>query len=248
MTSPWSDPAGPVVPSERGQFAKPPYGQPPYGQQPPPAYGYGDPPPAYGSQYGGAYPPQYPPAGPGWGAPPVPYGLVAIPGGPPLPAATPGQRALGRLYDSLGYVVLFAGAIAGIVVIFAHADGDSFSYRYEYGYPATRSGDLTLLWIYPILGGVWLIIVLYEALTIGLTGATLGQRLAGVRFVNAGNGGRPGFWRGVGRAALLGASFIACYGTVFLLLLFSMFFDSQAGRYQSWVDKIFGLQAVSSRG
>ena len=267
MTTPWSDPAGPPQqPYGQQPYGQQPYGQQPYGQQaygqqpavppygqqlpppgPPPAYGYADPPPGYGTHLGGGYP-QYPPAGPGWGAPPPPPGTVLIPGQAPLTAATPGQRALGRLYDSLGYLVLIGGAVAGIVAIIANADGNGFRYRYEYGYPSTRSGDLAFLWIYPIIAAVWLVIVAYESLTIGLTGATVGQRLAGVRFVNTNTGARPGFGRALGRAAFLGGSVVVCYGIVFLLLLFSMFFDSQNGRYQSWVDKIFSLQAVSSRG
>ncbi|MHA3704105.1 RDD family protein [Jatrophihabitans sp. YIM 134969] len=260
-SSPGSGPPGPAAP----------YGGPPsYG--PPDAPGYGPPPqPPYGTSYGdphagnphGAHPyagnpyagnayAGNPYAGSPYGGPPpgqpppAPPGVVLVPGAPPMRAATPSQRSLGRLYDSLGYVVVIALGVFVMYLILR--DATDTSYDYDYGYPTSSSSGLEFLWIYPVIAGVWLVIVGYESLMIGLTGATLGDRLAGVRFIRTKDGADPGLARGLGRAGFLGVSFVGCYGLAFLLMLFSMFFDGASGRYQSWPDKIFGLQAVSTRG
>ena len=261
-TPPGSDPTapdpfrkydGPPPPGVAPQqpYGQQPYGQQPYGQQPygqqqpyvgPPAYGYADPPPAWG---GGA--PHGPDAGwQAWGGPATPPGLILVPGHPPMQAATPGQRSLGRLIDSAGYAVLLAGAITAIVLVFQHSTSTQVVGRY--GYPQSSGDGLAVLGLYGILFAYWLVIVGYESLMIGLTGATVGDRLMGVRFVRAKDGGPPGLARGLGRAGFLGVSFAGCYGLAFLLMLFSMFFDGSSGRYQSWPDKIFGLQAVSTKG
>lgn len=254
MTSPDADPAGPAAPYTGPPVSGPPpfpapsgppgHGPAPYG--PPPQYGsapYG-PPPQYGSaQYGSAPygpplsgPPGYPPA-PGV-VPGLPPGVVPIPGRPPLRAASPSARILGRLLDSIGYAVLLAVAIIGIIAVVRH---ELDTIDYSYGFP---SG---ILWIYPIGGAVWLLIAAYEWLTIGLFGATLGDRVMGVRFVDPRDGSRPGLGRSAARTAMLAGGVVFCYGLPFLLLLASMFFDNQPGRYQSWVDKASGLQAVTTR-
>ncbi len=196
----WGNPGGPGQP-EGGQVQpgygqpQPPYGQPqpPYGQPQggygqPPAYGqpvYGQPQPGYGQPPQGYAPPMY--QQPMYGQP-GPYGAMAMPNQVGL--AGVGSRFLALLID--GIVLGIPGSILyGIILGSTFSSVARISYDTNLNSPAQSAAviegagsalaGLTLLPLLNIV--IWLgyYFLCYKF----FDGRTLGQKVLGLRLVNA---------------------------------------------------------------
>ncbi|UQX88332.1 RDD family protein [Jatrophihabitans telluris] len=208
------------------QYGQPQYGQPQYGQPQQPQYGqpqYGQPQygqPAYGQpqygqpQYGqpGAYPaaPGYNPAA--YGQP----GLVAFANGAQAKLATGMQRFLARLIDSVVYLLLY--------VIFL-----------AIGIAGSGSG---LGHLYGVVFFAVLVYYLYESVTVGMSGQTLGMKALSLKVVRDQDGGAIGMGKAFLRALLPTLGLFIC-GLLAILIWVSPFFDGSK-RLQGWHDKIAG--------
>ncbi|MCA5895064.1 RDD family protein [Isoptericola sp. NEAU-Y5] len=154
------------------------------------------------------------------------------------PLAGVGRRAGAYLLDVLA-VSIVSGVVAGILAVVTGV-GEAMSALAEattvMGATAA-SNELAgaLAVVYGVAGLVSLAGWVLLALLDGLTGATLGNRLLGIRTVALDGGGPVGAGRGLLRwLVLAGAGVLPLLGTV--LVLVSPTFDA-TGRRQGWHDK-----------
>ncbi|MEV6604851.1 RDD family protein [Kutzneria sp. NPDC051319] len=216
----------------------PPYGTPqqPYGQQP-----------AYGQQPYGGQPLQYQAGGI----------YVQIPGVGTVPLASMGSRFLARLIDN--FVVGIPFAIIMFFIISAAATGAAASIQSQYHYDATTGqyvgdpnaaaaaglGFFTIAFLSPVI--LVVLQCIYEAIMLGMKGATLGKMAMGVRVVREDNGQIPGIGKGFGRVGtMFGPWIVPCLGYIWILLCYlSPLFDNQ--RRQGWHDKVVKTLVVSAK-
>ncbi len=258
----------PQQPYDPNQQAQQPYGQasPPYGtpQQPydpnqqqqqayDPNQAYGQQPAQYGQQpYGGQQ---------AYGQQPLQYqagGIYAqVPGLGTVPLASMGSRFVARLID--GFVVgIPFGIILGLIIAGAASSAArdiQNNYHYDpstgtyVGDPNAVSGAglgfFTIIFLSPVI--LVLIQCIYEAVMLGLKGATLGKMAMGVRVVREDNGQIPGMGKGFGRVGtMFGPWIVPCLGYIWVLLCYlSPLFDNQ--RRQGWHDKVVKTLVISAR-
>jgi uncharacterized RDD family membrane protein YckC len=179
------------------------------------------------------------------------------PGGAPVttgsagepPLAGVGRRVGAYLLDALA-VSLVAGVAAAVV---AAATGlpDRYAAILEastaMGADAAARDVASAATTVSLVGGVvallaWVGLAVWE----GSTGATVGNRLLGIRTHDAATGNPPGFGRALLRWVVLWLSgIVPVAGTVLVLL--SPLLDG-AGRRQGWHDKVTGTVAHDVRG
>lgn len=245
-----------------------PYGQPP--QQPPggqPNYGYPQQQPGQPGQPGYGYP-QQPPGQPGYGYPNQQqpgYGYPQYPQAPgtlqannglinigylgTVQLATMGQRFLARLVDGviLGAVfgiILFAGLAGTIGLGSSTVDDcdpnstDYYSCLHDQSDKA-MGGIAAFFLVISVLAGLML---LYEWLMIGITGATLGKRALGLRVVRETTGEVPGVGAAFIRYIIPIVGAFVCYIGALLVYL-SPFFDN-TGKLQGWHDRAAGTLVI----
>ncbi|WP_255954106.1 RDD family protein [Streptomyces odontomachi] len=246
------------------QPQQPPGGQPNYGypQQPQgqpgqPGYGYPQQPqgqPGYG------YPQQQPgqPGQPGYGYPQYPQapgtlqannGLINIGYLGTVQLATMGQRFLARLVDGviLGAVfsIILFGGLAGTIGIGSSTVDDCDPNSPDYysclndQTDKAMGGLAAFFLIIAILAGLML---LYEWLMIGITGATLGKRALGLRVVRETTGEVPGIGAAFIRYIIPIVGAFLCYIGALLVYL-SPFFDN-TGKLQGWHDRAAGTLVI----
>jgi uncharacterized RDD family membrane protein YckC len=125
----------------------------------------------------------------------------------------PDWRRVGAwVLDGVPFLALFALVLRFALDHLPHGPLDLLGYLDLAGQEAP---DVTA----PILGCVLVLFLVYHALAQGLSGATLGKRLLGLRVVCR-NGRRPGLGRATLRAVLAGLS-VALLGLGVLLALFT---------------------------
>lgn len=236
-----------------------PYGQPP--QQPPPGqpgYGYPQQQPGYGY-------PQQPPAQPGYGYPQQPgYAQPQYPQAPgtlqannglinvgylgTVQLATMGQRLLARLVDGLIIgavfaIIMFAGLASSIGIGSSAADCDPNSP--DYYSCVNDQADKALGGLaaaFAVIAMVAGLMLLYEWLMIGITGATLGKRAVGLRVVKETTGEVPGIGAAFIRYIIPIVGAFLCYIGAALVYL-SPFFDN-SGKLQGWHDRAAGTLVI----
>ncbi|MFJ9178871.1 RDD family protein [Streptomyces sp. NPDC102360] len=228
-----------------------PYGQQPpqnnpYGQQPPQgapqgvppqSYGYPQQPPGQPGQPYGAYP-QQPPAQQYGGYPQQPGGPAGVP-----PLASMGRRFGARLIDGLIFSVVYSivlGAKIGDLMDAVKACSSTDS---------TCVNDAVMDWyseILPIAAVFMVLVMLYEALMIGLVGGTLGKLAVGIRVLKLETGAKPGVGAGFLRWVIPMVGGLFC-GIGALLVYLSPFWDGNK-RNQGWHDKVAGTVVVNVKG
>jgi uncharacterized RDD family membrane protein YckC len=197
-----------------------PQGQPGYGQPQP---GYGQPQPGYGYPQQTAYP---------GGA-----------GGPSPRIASMGRRLGARVIDGLILGVVYTILIfAGVISAFSAASDCGDPGTIGYDSCINDAGSDFVQQFGAILGGVWVLTLLYEWLMIGLVGRTLGKMAVGLHVVNAETGAKPGLGKSFIRWIITMIGSVAC-GIITLLVYLSPFWD-KSGRQQGWHDKAAGTMVV----
>ena len=258
-------PQQPYDPNQQ-QSGQQQFGQQPYGQQSPP---YGTPQQPYDPNqqqaYGQQPPPQYgqQPYGQqqAYAGQPLQYqagGIYAqIPGLGTVPLASMGSRFVARLIDGLIVGIPFGIVLA--VIITAAASGAAQDVQNAYHYDATTGqyvgdpnvaaasglGFIGIFLLFPVIMVV--LQCVYEAVMLGLKGATLGKMAMGVRVVREDNGQIPGMGKGFGRVGtMFGPWIVPCLGSIWILLCYlSPLFDNQ--RRQGWHDKAVKTLVISAR-
>ncbi|WP_327656293.1 RDD family protein [Streptomyces sp. NBC_00483] len=227
-----------------------PYGQQqpqqnnPYGQQAPqnvPSQNYGYPqqqqPP--GQPYGG-YPqqPGQQPGQPYGGYPQQPGGPAGVP-----PLASMGRRFGARLIDGLIFMVIYS-------IVLGSKIGDLMdSVKACSSTDSTCVNDAITDWyseILPIVAVFMVLVMLYEALMIGLVGGTLGKLAVGIRVLKLETGAKPGVGAGFLRWVIPMVGGLFC-GIGALLVYLSPFWDGNK-RNQGWHDKVAGVVVVNVKG
>jgi uncharacterized RDD family membrane protein YckC len=226
MTDP-NDPYNQPPQHPQQPYGQSPYGQQPYGQQPPPGYGQQ---PGYG-------PGQYPPApqygAPGTYPPAPPAGAYGYGGGAPVPGgrlAGMGARFGGLVVDSIIIAIptVIVGVLAGgFKSKKTCTDGVCST---SFNFSASLLVDLVAL----VIG------IAYAAYFIGVTGQTIGHRVAGIKVVDPQTGGNIGAGRAALRWFVMGIT-----GAICTLGYWSPFFDSQ--RRQGWHDKAANSVVIPAR-
>jgi uncharacterized RDD family membrane protein YckC len=122
------------------------------------------------------------------------------------------RRVCAWVLDGLPFAALFALTLRFALDRLPHGPLDVLGYVDLAGIEAR---DVTG----PIFAGILVLYVVYHALAHGLTGATLGKRILGLRVVTR-NGKRPSLGRATLRAVLAGVS-VALLGLGVLLALFT---------------------------
>jgi len=139
----------------------------------------------------------------------VVVGLVEI----HLRRATDLRRALSWLLDGTPFVALFALALHLALDRLPHAAPLDLARTIELA--GSEAAGITG----PVFAGVLVLFVVYQALSHGLSGATLGKRIVGLRLVGP-DGNRPGLGRAAFRAVLAAISLLLL-GLGVLLALFT---------------------------
>jgi uncharacterized RDD family membrane protein YckC len=204
------------------QFPGPPHQDPDpsgSGSTPPPMPQYGAPQPGV-PQAGG-----YPPA-PGYGQAPG----AAVPG--------MGTRLLARLIDGV-IVGIPLGIIYSVVIA-----GAASQAKVDPVTGQVTSGGGALAAIFPVLGLIGALTLLYEVGLIATRGATIGKSLMKIKVVREADGQIPGWGPSAMRWLIpFAGSFVCGIGQYVVYL--SPFFD-KSGRQQGWHDKVAKTQVVGA--
>lgn len=209
-----------------------PYNQPPQHPSQPPGYGQQ---PGYGA---GQYPPAPQYGAPGYGQAPgypaaPPAGQYGYGGGAPVPGgrlAGMGARFGGLVVDTIIVAIptVLVGALAGgFKSKKTCTDGVCTT---SFNFSASLLVDLVAL----VIG------IAYAAYFIGVTGQTIGHRVAGIKVVDPQSGGVIGAGRAALRWFVMGLT-----GAICTLGYWSPFFDSQ--RRQGWHDKAANSVVIPAR-
>jgi uncharacterized RDD family membrane protein YckC len=199
------------------QFPDPPH------QDPDPTGGGSTPPSA--PQYGSA-----PQAG---GYPPAPG---SVPGGPAVPGM--GTRLLARLIDGV-IVGIPLGIIYSVVIAGAASQVETDPVTGQ-----VTEGGGAFAALFPVLGLIGVLTLLYEVGLIATRGATIGKSVLKIKVVREADGQVPGWGPSVMRWLIpFAGSFVCGIGQYVVYL--SPFFD-KSGRQQGWHDKVAKTQVVSA--
>ena len=123
------------------------------------------------------------------------------------------KRSVAWILDGLPFAALFAFALRVALDRLPHAAPLDFAAAIDLA--AAEASDITG----PILAGTLVLFAVYHVLAHGMSGATLGKRLVGIRVVGP-DGKRPGLARATVRAAL-GVVSVLLVGMGVLLALFT---------------------------
>lgn len=148
-----------------------------------------------------------------------------------LVPAPPLRRSLAFLIDAVIGAVLLLPAALSAIPFFARFIGEAVTPMAVFGQP-----DWLLVVI--LTSASWLLYSIYIVVQLGLHGRkgyTFGKRILGIRSVNVARFDKPGFWRMVGRAAVLAAANALVPLVGALVLLCSA---SWRPRGLSWLDSI----------
>jgi len=165
---------------------------------------------------------------------------------PPRPAAGLGRRLAARLLDSA--VVAVAAAGAGLPLLSSAMSHVQLKLDQARMASALTGRDVRVWVVDPVVigkAGVLLAVLmlvgfLYEVLPTARTGQTFGKRLAGVRVVDARNGGRSANPPGLGRSTA--RWFVRELSVLLLIGLVWPLFDRRARR--GWQDRVARTRVV----
>lgn len=215
-------PGGPDPGHGQNPYGQSPYGQNPYGQNP-----YGQ--PAYGS------PPAHPPVPPGYEL--ASRGLDPW-GRPLLRYASWWSRVAATLVDTVLYFVAIIPLAIGIILATPSTREDPLTGALVETAPAPdpELGFTLILIGLPLYFGLVLWNACYRQ---GVTGASVGKQVLGIRVMREADGQPQGFWASLGRLFLHGIVDGWCY----LGYLWPIW-DSKK---QTFTDKIMSTVVVASR-